>query len=300
MAIKRGWKILVWIIGTLLLLVVLLAASVPFLSDRKKHREIDIRVAPVAYVSDPAALARGKYLFQSRGCAECHGENGAGRLFIDAPNGFRVWSPNISPGAGSVVASYKEADWVRAIRHGVRPDKRPLLIMPSEDYNRMTDVDLAALVAYVRSLPPAAGQPARFEMPLLLKALYVAGVVRDAPERIDHSLPPAQPVAEGVTPEHGAYVAQMCKGCHGDALKGGKIPGAPPDWPPAADLTAAATYATYDSPQKFRTMMRSGKRPNGSAIQVMPFATLAQMNDTDLDALYLYLSALPRGATAQR
>ena len=300
MAIRRAWKILGWVVGTLVVLVIVLAAAAQFLSDRKKHREIDIRVAPVAYVSESAAVARGKYLFLSRGCAECHGENGAGKLFIDAPNGFRVWSPSIAPGAGSVVAGYKEVDWVRSIRHGVRPDKRPLLIMPSEDYNRMTDADLAALVSYVRSLPGTPGQPARFEMPLLLKALYVAGVIRDAPERIDHTLPPAQPVAEGVTPEHGAYVAQMCKGCHGEALKGGKIPGAPPAWPAAADLTSPATYATYDSTQKFRTMMRSGKRPNGAPIQVMPFAALGQMNDTDLDALYLYISGLPRGATAQR
>jgi mono/diheme cytochrome c family protein len=287
-------RVLGWVLGTLVLVLVVLAALAHFLSDRKKHREIEISVAPVAYTSDPAALARGKYLFQSRGCAECHGDNGAGKLFIDAPNGFRVWSPNISSGAGSVVAGYKEVDWVRAIRHGIRPDKRPLLIMPSEDYNRMTDVDLAALVAYTRSLSPAAGQPARFEMPLLLRALYVAGVVRDAPERIDHSLPPAQPVPEGVTPEHGAYVAQMCKGCHGDALTGGRIPGAPPDWPAAADLTAPATYGVYNSTEKFRTMMRGGKRPDGTSIQVMPFPALSQMNDTDLDALYVFLSALPK------
>jgi hypothetical protein len=90
----------------------------------------------------------------------------------------------------------------------------------------------------------------------------------------------------------------MCKGCHGDALKGGKIPGAPPEWPAAADLTARSVYATYDTAQKFRAMMRGGKRPDGAAIQVMPFPTLAQMNDTDLDALYLYLSALSKSGAA--
>ena len=45
-------------------------------------------------------------------------------------------------------------------------------------------------------------------------------------------------------------------------------------------------------------MMRSGKRPDGSGVsKVMPFATLAAMNDTDLEAMYAYLRTLaPRKA----
>ena len=106
--------------------------------------------------------------------------------------------------------------------------------------------------------------------------------------------PPARPVAEGPTAEHGAYVANMCKGCHGLTLTGGPIPGGPPDWPPAADLTAAKLYAAYDSVDKFRTMLRSGKRPTGEAIKVMPFPSLGALNDTDVEALYSYLRSLPK------
>ena len=218
---------------------------------------------------------------------------------LNEPNGMRVWTPNISPGPGSVVAKYTEVDWVRTIRHGVKPDKRPILIMPCEDYNRFTDADLAAIVAYARSLPPEKGEAARMELPLVVKALYAADIVPDAPQRIDHTLPPAKAVAEGPTPEHGAYVANMCKGCHGDNFTGGKIPGSPPDWPPAADLTARATYATYDSLAKFRAMLRSGKRPTGEAIKVMPFPSLGAMNDTDVEALYAFLTTLPKDAAAR-
>jgi mono/diheme cytochrome c family protein len=286
-------------VAALVMLGVVAAAAAHLLAQRKFNRAIDVQVAPVAFVDDPAAVARGKYLFQSRGCSECHGENGAGRLFIDEPNGMRVRSPNISPGPGSVVSRYTEVDWVRTIRHGVKPDKRPIFIMPSEDYNRYTDADVAAIVAYTRSLAPARGEPGRIELPLIVEALYAAGLVPDAPQRIDHSLPPAQPVAEGPTVEHGAYVANMCKGCHGDRYTGGKVPGSPPDWPPAADLTARATYATYDSPEKFRAMLRSGKRPSGEAIKVMPFPSLRAMNDTDVDALYLFLRTLAKDGTSQ-
>src|SRR5512139_3570019 len=231
---KKALKFIGWALAALVVLGLVAAGSAHLLAQRKFNRVIDVQVASVAFVNDAASLTRGKYLFRSRGCSECHGDNGAGKLFIDEPNGMRVWTPNISPGPGSVVANYTEVDWVRTIRHGVKPDKRPIFIMPSEDYNRFTDADVAAIVAYARSLPPAKGEGGRMELPLIVKALYAADLVPDAPQRIDHTLPPAKGVAEGPTVEHGAYVANMCKGCHGDGFSGGKIPGSPPDWPAAA------------------------------------------------------------------
>lgn len=291
---KRVIRFFCWALLVLVVLGLVAAGAAHLLAQRKRNRTIDIQVAPIAFVSDAASLARGKYLFQSRGCSECHGDNGAGKLLIDDPGGLRVWTPNITSAPGSAAAKYTEVDWVRTIRHGVKPDRRPVFVMPSEDYNRFTDADIAAIVAYARSLPPVRGETARIEMPLLVKALYAADIVPDAPQRIDHSLPPAKAVAEGPTPEHGAYVANMCKGCHGETLHGGKIPGSPPDWPPAADLTARATSAAYDSVDKFKVMLKSGKRPTGEAIKVMPFPSLGAMNDTDVEALYAYLRTLPK------
>ena len=153
-----------WIKRGLIALVVLalLAGALLFTGLQMEQRKRDRRVAVPAYTlaqaDDAQALERGKYLFSSRGCAECHGTNGAGHVFIDG-GGLRAKSPNISSGAGGVVGSYGVVDWERTIRHGVKPDGRPVFIMPSEDYNRLTDADLAALVAYTRSLPVAAGGP---------------------------------------------------------------------------------------------------------------------------------------------
>src|SRR5690606_31532315 len=101
----------------------------------------------------------------SRGCADCHGDNGGGRMFVDNPDGLRIKGPNISPGPGNVVAGYKPEHWVLAIRHGVHPSGRPLMVMPSEDYNRFTDDDLASLVAYIRAMPPVAGTGAIVDLP---------------------------------------------------------------------------------------------------------------------------------------
>ena len=299
---KRSLKIAALGLAALAVLLALAVFGAGLYADKKRERKVEVEVAALPYASGEAVLARGRYLFASRGCVDCHGANGAGRAFIEDPNGLYVKGPNITGGSGGVVAAYTERDWVRAIRHGVKPDGRPLLIMPSEDYNRFTDADLAALVAYTRALPAQPGEGAVLRLPALVKTLYAVGVIKDAAEKIDHKLPPAQPVAEGATAQHGAYVANMCIGCHGATLSGGKIPGGPPDWPAAANLTpgAGSIMPLYDTPEKFRAMMRGGKRPDGSAVKVMPFESLKEMNDTDLAALYAYLKTVPAKEAGKR
>jgi mono/diheme cytochrome c family protein len=263
------------------------------MAERKMVRKLDVPVKPVAYASEAQALQRGKYLFESRGCVDCHGASGGGREFVNDGKGLRFAGPNITP--GGVTASYRPEDWVRIIRHGVKPNGQPAMIMPSEDYNRFTDQDLASLVAHVRSLPPLQGGAAIMELPVPVRVLYGFGAIKDAADKIDHSLPPAQPVAEAVNAQHGAYVANMCLGCHGEHLSGGKIPGGPPDWPAAANITPGegTAMSRYPSAAQFVTMLRSGKRPDGSPIKVMPFESLAKLNDVDAQALYEYLKTVP-------
>ncbi len=264
------------------------------LAEKKRTRQVEVKVLPVAIPTDAASVERGRYLYASRGCADCHGANGAGKAFID-DGSMKVVGPNISTGAGNVVANYKPEDWVRTLRHGVKPNGQPVFIMPSEDYNRLTDVDTGALIAYVKSLPPANGGAAVMQLPLPVKVLYGFGAIPDSAEKINHALPPAQPVASGVTTEHGAYVANMCIGCHGAGLSGGKIPGGPPDWPAAANLTPGDKGAMggYKDAAQFAAMFKSGKRPDGSVIKVMPFESLREMNDTDVQALYAFLKTVP-------
>ncbi|MEJ6024102.1 cytochrome c [Ramlibacter sp. PS4R-6] len=281
-----------WTLGVLVALVALVAAAAAIgwqMAASKMDRTVTVPARAVAYVEDQQSLARGKYLFESRGCVDCHGANGGGRVFVEKDD-LKIAGPNIT--AGGATAAYQPADWERSIRHGVRPNGRPLMIMPSEDYNRFTDQDLAALVAYVRKLPPQKGGEAILKFPPPMRVLYGFGAIQDAAAKIDHNLPPAQPVEAGVNVKHGAYVANMCIGCHGEHLSGGKIPGGPPDWPAAANLTpgeGSVMKARYKDSAAFIAMLRSGKRPDGSAIPVMPFESLAKLNDVDAQALHAYL-----------
>jgi mono/diheme cytochrome c family protein len=263
-------------------------------ADERLNRRIDIPAYSFAIPSSPEAIERGRYLYSTRGCADCHGADGAGRAFID-DGSMRVKGANISPGPGNVVAKYTPADWERTLRHGVKPDGRPVLVMPSEDYNRLSDADLGALVAYIQQLPPAAGGAAELVLPLPYRALYGLGKVPDAASVIDHTRKPPVPVAEGITVEHGAYVSAMCIGCHGEGLSGGKIPSGPPDWPAAPNLTPGegSVLPRYADAAAMTAMLRSGKRPDGTAIAVMPFDSFKHISDTDVAALHLYLKSLP-------
>ncbi len=270
-----------------------------YLGERKMARQVPVEVAAVALREDPQGLDRGRYLFLSRGCTECHGVDGGGKAVVDDGQGMRVHAPDITP-AGKAVAGYQVVDWVRVIRHGVKRDGRPAIVMPSEDYARFTDADLGALIAYLVRMPPAKGNTAVIEFPMLVKALYAAGVIRDAAEKIDHRLPPPAPVPEAASREHGAYVANACIGCHGADFAGGRIPGAPPDWPPAADLRAGGAMSAYPDARALGAMFRTGTRPDGSEVsRVMPFVALEQMSDVDVAAMFEFLRSLP-APTARR
>lgn len=285
-----------WTAGSALVLGTLVAATAAaglYLAEQKRNRFIDVKPRPVAYTTEAQTIERGRYLFTSRGCTDCHGAQGAGREFVNDGKGTRLAGPNITP--TGVVARYQPEDWNSAIRHGVKPNGRPLLVMPSEDYNRLTNDDLNALVSYIRQLPAKEGTPAAIELPRPAWVLYGLGVIPDAASRIDHHLAPSRPVPAGVTVANGQYVANMCIGCHGANLAGGKIPGGPPDWPAAADIRPGkdSAMARYPTAESFVAMLRNGKRPDGTPIQVMPFESLGQLSDVDANALYAYLQALP-------
>jgi mono/diheme cytochrome c family protein len=282
-------------LGALALCGVAAAVLGKSIGERKMVRTVAVQVAELGVAPESARVEHGRYLYSTRGCAECHGANGAGRTVIK-DGSMLVVSPNITAGANSATSAYQTVDWVRTIRHGIKPNGHPVLIMPSEDYARLTDEDTADLIAYVKQLQPVAGNRAVIELPTPVKAMYAFGFIQDASEKIDHKLAPAKPVAAAVTVEHGAYMANACIGCHGATLSGGRIPGSPPAWPAAANLTPGkgSAMVRYPTPEAFLAMLRTGHRPDGKPIsEVMPFASLKQINDTDARALYAYLKTVP-------
>ena len=279
------------------------AGAAVLLSEHKMNRIVDVPIESVNFASFNPSRERGEYLFTTRGCSECHGTRGEGKLVMEDPNsGFYVHSPNITRGGGGAAATYSNTDWVALLRHGLKPGRTAAFIMPSEDYAQMADEDLVSLVTYIRSMPPSAERKTEMHFPLLMKALYVAGIAQDASEKIDHTKVAPRRVPEE-THAQGEYISKTCSGCHGPGFSGGQIPGAPPTWPAAANLTSApdsAMTTRYASLEQFRQMMRSGKRDDGTSIGIMPFESLSAMSDSELDALFGFLKTLQPKATGTR
>jgi cytochrome c553 len=276
--------------------LVLSAAGVYGVSESRYRKQYDIKAPMLAIPTDTASLVRGAHLVSSiGGCVDCHGDNLAGRPIIEDPALGNIYAMNLTRGKGGIGGTLTDADFERAIRHGVAPDGRPLKIMPSSDYINLSDADLASIVAYIKSLPAVDNVLPASSMGPVGRALFVAGMLPILhAERIDHGRVTVSNVTPAPTAEYGAYLASVgCKGCHGPALAGGKIVDGPPAWPPAANLTPSGPTKDYTEAQ-FRTVLREGKRPNGFSVnEVMPFRLTKNLSDDEIHAIYLYLKTLP-------
>jgi mono/diheme cytochrome c family protein len=186
---------------------------------------------------------------------------------------------------------------VHAIRHGVAPDGRPLFIMPSSAYQRLSDPDVAAIVAYVRSVPPVDREFPPSGLGPIARALLATGKLHGfiPAFEIDHEAerPPAP--ASGPTAEYGEYLVHVggCPECHGPSLAGAQAPGPNPDGRPASNLTPEGLKA-YDEAAFFRAL-REGIRPGGTVIDslAMPVPLTRQMTDDEIRAVWAYLQTIP-------
>ncbi len=293
-------KVLKWLgmaLAGLVGLLIVAAALVFFLSESRINKTYAISVNAVPVGSDAETLTRGEHLAIIRGCTDCHGANLAGGAFIDDPAIGRIVASNLTSGRGGVGGLYRDEDWVRAIRHGVGPDGKPLLFMPAQEFYYLGDEDLGALIAYLKSIPAVDNEPPKDAVGPLGRIMFLAGKFPLIPaEMIDHEAPRPPAPPPGVTVEYGQYLAVGCAGCHGPDFTGGPIPGMPPGTPPAANLTPAGHLAEW-SEADFITAMRTGVSPDGHEISpVMPLAAVGAMTDDELKAIWLFLQSLPPGS----
>ena len=93
---------------------------------------------------------------------------------IDDPVFGRLVTSNLTTGKGGVLGNYTNEQLVRAIRHGVKADGTPALVMPSQEYYYFNDQDLGSLIAFIRSLPPIDNELPPHDIEFLPRALYVA------------------------------------------------------------------------------------------------------------------------------
>ncbi len=294
---KRNTKWIKWIIGIvggLLTLIIFFLILVYLITENRMNRSYSLPEHSVAIEADSQTVAYGRRLSVVRGCTDCHGENLAGRLMIDEPAVVKLYTSNLTQGKGGIAADYTDADWERSVRHAVAPNGKPLLFMPAHEFFYLSDEDLAALIAYLKTLKPVDNVLPASSVGLLGRILYMTGQLPLVPaELVDHTKEhPAAP-QPGVTIEYGRYLATGCAGCHGPDFTGGRVPGSPPEWPPAANLTPNGNLKRWTE-RDFIQAIRTGVKPDGQTFtEYMPVRSVNAMTDEELKALWLFLSSLP-------
>jgi cytochrome c553 len=248
------------------------------------------RTAPIPTVhiiGNREQIERGAQIADSF-CGACHSKSGAltGGVDIGKELAVRVGSfvsSNLTP--AGLLSHWTDGEIFRAIRNGIDAEGNWLTIMSYTNVSHLSDMDIEALIAYLRSREPAGAPtvdpPDHFN--LLGLMMLGAGM-----------LPSGAPVFTGTieappqsaTVEYGSYILsfQDCRACHGEKLTGG-VPGQIA--PIGPGLQRVKTWGA----QQFIATLRTGKDPTGRQLsEVMPWRTVGRMNDQDLTAVYEYLA----------
>lgn len=244
-------------------------------------------------------VQRGEYLVEGpAACGNCHTSPVPGSApyagWEIREAAFTAQAPNITP--TSRIAGWSDAEMARAIREGLRPDGTVIgPPMPIGMYRGISDSDLAAMVAYIRTLEPVETDFRASDYPFPLPPSYG---------------PPVGQVAEvprGVTVEYGAYLAgpvAHCMECHSLTDKGPDLVNNPGgggfEWhgpwgvSVAANLTSHSDGLAGYSDAEIKAMIISGTRPDGTRMNPpMGYGYYSRIASDDLEAIMMYLRSLP-------
>lgn len=290
--LKKMFKILG---GFLLLVLVGLGAfylKAYYSTTARMNTVYDITPQSIELSTDSAELEYGARLLFAKGCRDCHGTDLGGKVFIDDPALGKVYAANLTAGEGGLPANYATADWVRALKHGIGRDGKPLLIMPSHEFTLLTERDMAAVISYARQIPRVDRVFPDHQLRPLTYILTELGKLPLLPaEEINHDRLLVKEIKAEVSVAYGKYLSTACQGCHRENMQGGEP--IAPGFPVVANITASGNPGKWTEEQ-FIATLRTGKTPEGKELkpEEMPWNMTKVYTDVELKALYRYLHSL--------
>jgi cytochrome c553 len=272
---KKFFKWMGIVLGGLLGLT-LLAGLVLYLIGMKSITRTypNITVESVNIPTDADAIARGKHVSVIWACTKCHGEDLSGRVLTNdpiegtIPTLGTIPAPNLTSGAGGIAMSYTDTDWIRAIRHGIKPNNQAEIYMY---VSTISTLDLGDLIAYLKQIPPVDTDSPAISYGPFLPIAPALGIFTPVAESIDHNAPHLEDPVPGATVEYGKYLSAICAQCHGNGIS-----------------NAVKNWEQEDFIRTFNT----GVLPDGRQLgPTMSSRTFNEMNDTELAALWLYFTS---------
>lgn len=292
-------KVLKWIgivLGSLIGLILVVGLGAMAMGNARLSKMYDFPPSNLVIPTDAASIEFGKHRAESL-CEGCHGKDLSGiENWFNAPPLGRIDSANLTAGEGGVGREFTDEDYARAIRHGIDRQGKPLFMVAVVSTSNLSDEDLGAIIAYLKTIPPVDHQVSAKHFTPLGKILYEFGVLPQLPvEVVSHESHVSAPPA-GATAEYGKYMVDTndCRLCHGANLNGGPFPD-PTKTKISPNLTPGGEMASW-SEADFINTIRSGVTPSGHKLdaEFMPWESYRNFYDDELKAMYLYLQSLPK------
>lgn len=293
---KKALRIIGIVLGSLIGIAVLAAIVLFLIGNARLNKVYDFPASNITVPTDAESIEFGKHRAESL-CQGCHGEDLSGIVnFFDGGPLGTLDSANLTSGAGGVGSEYTTEDYVRAIRHGIGKDGRPIFMPAVVSTAYLSDEDLGAIIAYLQTIPPVDRQLKGERFSPLAKMMLAAGVLGELPvEAVSHDVHVTAP-ERGVTVEYGEYLVNTndCRVCHGQELNGGPHPD-PTIQRISPNLTPGGELGFW-SEEQFINTIRTGTTPGGHQLdpKLMPWKDYARFYDEELQAVWLYLQSLPK------
>ncbi len=230
------------------------------------------------YKTQADKLAHGARLTHVLACTGCHGSNLQGKDMADKPEDGAMYSPNIT----RLAAGYSDAEFERLFRDGVPKDGRQFWFMQVESYQFLSQADLAALIAYLRTLKPGGEVRPAFRANRAEQKDVDQGILGNARAQIA-KYRATRPVDLGPQHAWGRYLVQTtCTACHNNALQGWK------NFTP--DLDIAGAYSKPELTQLLTNGKGKGDKDVG-AMSGIARAYFSHLTQREREAIVDYVLA---------
>jgi mono/diheme cytochrome c family protein len=233
----------------------------------------------LAVAPAPGITEEGARLIRLNGCADCHGDGLAGGVEFTGWFGSRLVAPNLT----RLAHRQSPAQLAAAIRFGIKPDGTSVIDMPSDQFVANSDAAIAAMIAYLQSLPQRPDAVGKTRWRIDGRAILALGLLPAEASLIDLSR--RGPVQTPSQPRDlGRYITRtQCAACHGRDLSGDTANDSP-------DLSIAIRHYSLASFRHFFATGQASSHHEAPTMGRMIRRQFHNLTEAEVDGVYSYLT----------